>query len=195
HDISIYTYSENRLVSRTLSKRITYYNENGTIKKQERKWYCYDGSGNLLHHYAIKSYFDNKGKLTSKTAIINVSQEEELGKYIVTYEINDEGGITYTHVYDEDGNKIEELSGRGEIHPAEIIYMINNVDMVDKDIDDKQKYRDLSREAKERKDGETANAELLQQKTIEEKIEKQARDPLFCGQMAEKENLLQKNKN
>ena len=147
--------------------------------------FIYDEGGNIVNSYYIISRFDSSDKLTSKTAEIKAYEDGETTKYNVVYDVDDDGNVIYTHVYDADGNEIGDLSGEGFRHPSVIIGDMNNPIVESRDIKEIKVIGEPVEisEMIEQESGCIIDEEILQRQAVELKVQKQASDR-FCPQMA-----------
>ena len=147
------------------------HDANGVMRGSVEQETTYDADGNIETLYYIESDFDDTGKLSSKAAIIfTESREGEVSWYTVGYDVDEKSNVTHTHVYDIDGNEIENLGGEGDIHPVDILKSLNNP----------------SADLYAHKDEKNVDPEILQQKALEAKAWAQAADKRFINEMATK---------
>ncbi|MFA5859984.1 MAG: hypothetical protein WC955_13060, partial [Elusimicrobiota bacterium] len=118
------------------------YDKDGVLKEKRYNRDTYDGNWKqvfsveqvshygetdaLTDLYMMFSEFDSSGKLTYRSAYVFVRQDDgSLGSYKAKYDIDENGKITHTHVYNEDGEEVPGLGGDGFISPSDIIRKIN----------------------------------------------------------------------
>lgn len=141
----------------------------------------YDGDNNIKTLYYVESGFDEAtGKLQSKSGVIFMESDKgEISWYSVGYNIDENGQVVYTHVYDIDGNEIKELGGEGDINPADII----------------KKANDSTAELYGHNEEGRIDPEILQRRAVEVKAWAQAADKRFVDEMAaRKKNILSAKK-
>lgn len=84
--------------------------------------YAVDGAM-LFHSYDISSNFDllntNTGSITISELIGRLGEGDET--YDITYDVDQDGNVTYTHVFDAGGDEMAGLGGEGLLLPPDII--------------------------------------------------------------------------
>ena len=175
HSRTRYERDDNGKVVRVATETET-YRADGTLRYESKSVTNYK-DGQIFDTFHVTSYFDDTGKLIGKSGGVNVLQNGVLRRYTLTYDWNDEGRIIYTHVFDEEGKELDYAGGKDDVDPADIIERIRNPKILGEEILREDKMLD--------------NDEVLQRKAIEKKVQAQANDPLFTGEMAEeKEEIL-----
>ena len=100
------------------------YNDRGIMTSHTELISKYNKIGKLEYETRLYSSFDYNGKLTSKNGSISVLVDWKMRKYSVKYDVNSDGKVVQTRVFDLDGNLVYELEG--DVHPVEIVGMILN---------------------------------------------------------------------
>ncbi len=101
------------------------YDVNGIRTSYIERVSNYDANGALADSYSLNRGYNSAGSLTSmEGSIVVPSAEGTQVSYRVVYDINENGYITYTHVYDAEGQEIADLGGQYYIHPTNIITAI-----------------------------------------------------------------------
>ncbi|MFA6078528.1 MAG: dockerin type I domain-containing protein [Candidatus Omnitrophota bacterium] len=123
HYVSTDYYTGNRRDQSTDSA----YNVNGVRTSYDESVSNYGADGALDDSYTLNRDYNSTGTLTSMEGRVVVpSDDGTQASYRVVYDINASGSITYTHVYDAEGQEVPELGGQYYIHPTNIINEIKD---------------------------------------------------------------------
>ncbi|MFH0764163.1 MAG: hypothetical protein V1927_04100, partial [Candidatus Omnitrophota bacterium] len=144
-------------------------------------WACehylkFDAAGNVIEGYQLDSYYAGDGMLTQMNGVIGMSKDGVFKLYTVSYDIDENGNVVMTHLYDENG--VEVGTYEGFEHPSEIISVMTVID---------SNQNSDRQEAQE----ELCNQEILARKAIEELVARQAADKRFVNEMAEKAKMIE----
>ena len=144
-----YLYNAKGRLAETQNTRYAYtYNTDNTIKEEVCTYkrtgangavldtwrsvtaYTYCANGDL---YTVFSFYGSDGKLRSKLANITIANGSQNNEYIVHYDVDRNGQVTYTHVFANTGdpvvtipnqpspNEIPGVGGAGNVDPSLII--------------------------------------------------------------------------
>jgi len=117
------------------------YNQNGSVKQESTIKTEYNTKGKITSYskivkdntyydngdsYTVISTYDIKNKLEGKFAYVSLTKNGESVSYSIIYEVDLNGNITYTHVYDANQKELTSLGGNSYKEPSSIINDLYN---------------------------------------------------------------------
>jgi hypothetical protein len=168
------------------------YNEEGILSEEDyhglalkdgQMWWenesevKYDASGNITEGYELDSYYAG-GMLTQMDGVIGVSKNGSFKLYAVGYDIDSVGSITYTHVYDQDGNEVLGCDG-----------LINPLDIINQFQAGTEEIRNTEENIVEAENNNFS--EIMDRMAIQDEAAQQAADHRFVSEMAKKAEEIQ----
>jgi len=98
------------------------FDVNGIRTSYDESVANYGADGALADSYTLNRDYNTAGTLTSMEGRVVVpSSDGTQASYWVVYDLSASGSITYTHVYNAQGQEMPELGGQYYIHPTNII--------------------------------------------------------------------------
>lgn len=133
--------AKGELVSSSTSTTANTYNADGSLKQESVTYEECGADGKIRTYsktvtdhvyyengdsYSASSFYDINNKLCGKVAYISLIRDGQKTNYRVMYDVDGNGNVVHTNVYDNDGNEIADLGSNGYKQPSDIIKDIYN---------------------------------------------------------------------
>ncbi|MBN1354374.1 MAG: hypothetical protein JW994_06875, partial [Candidatus Omnitrophica bacterium] len=165
--------------------------ECGTVREETTEGTVLgEREGETLGFYSTRSTYNDFGVLAAQSSDLLIPNNSGPGIEMclhVEYEIDQQGNIIYTHVYDANGYEIPDLGGEGYKEPGSVIIQFTG-EMKNEEEGLAELKTDPASYPENKTPAEiSGDDELLKRKRIEEEVQRHAGDRRFVNEIATEE--------